>query len=136
LRHSNLGGLGPDVDVPESMRIDHVGFSRGGESLSLEIVTLSEYKPRTVDLNHLTEAKFGNINMAAPAGQSATLDDVNYLDLSFCLLNEQTDQPHEMGTFQMTFFDFDQGFEGNGAECLTLGGFSQYTLGSDNPDDS
>jgi len=41
-----------------------------------------------------------------------------------------------MGTFQMTSFDFDEGFEGNGAECLTLGGFPQYALGSDNPDDS
>ena len=38
-------------------------------------------------------------------------------------------------TFQMTFFDFDEGWEGNAKECLTLSGFTQYTLGS-NPDES
>ena len=39
MRHSNLGGIGPDVDVPKSIRIDNVGLSRGREPLSLESLT-------------------------------------------------------------------------------------------------
>ena len=130
MRHSNLGGIGPDVDAPHSIRIDNVGFSRGREPLSLEVVALNEYKANNIGLNRdLTRANFGNINMKAPGSGDGV--DAFYLDLSFCLLNERTSQPVEMGTFQMTFFDFDEGTDGNGAECLTLGGFSQYTLGSD-----
>ena len=103
LRHTNLAGIGPDFSEPQSMRLDNVGFSRSGQPLSLDIVVLNnhinKYEAHNSMNNVLSSAKFGNINLKAPHENDGV--DATYVDLSFCLLNQQTDEPHEMGSFQV-----------------------------------
>lgn len=64
LKHSNLGGLGPDFDQPKSIVFTKVFPYSDDRQLDLEITAASTYSPANESMNSLVDAPFGTVNVA------------------------------------------------------------------------
>ena len=120
LGHSNLGGVGPDANVPETILYKKVGTTAAGVPFDMQVRPLSPYAVNNADINRLTESGLAEINLRGPRkGQGLT---ETYVELEYCFLNGDTNgelktaaleatapgSPVTLSGFQLSFFDFDQ----------------------------
>ena len=115
LGHTNLGGVGPDRNVPETILYKKVGTTAAGMPFDMEVRKLSPYAANNADMNRLTEGGLAEINLRGPTRAQGLRE--TYVDLQFCFLNGDTagelklgapGEPVTLSGFQLTFFDFDQ----------------------------
>ena len=106
LGHSNLGGVGPDTNVPETILYKKVGTTAAGVPFDMQVRPLSPYAVNNADINRLTESGLAEINLRGPRkGQGLT---ETYVELEYCFLNGDTGSPVTLSGFHLSFFDFDQ----------------------------
>ena len=106
LGHSNLGGVGPDANVPMTILYKKVGTTAAGVPFDMQVRPLSQYAVNNAGVNRLTESGLAEINLRGPRkwqGLSET-----YVDLEYCFLSGDTSSPVTLSSFQLSFFDFDQ----------------------------
>lgn len=117
--HSNLGGLGPDFDKPESLLYNNV-FPASGEMVLLNITTRGPYEASKPSKNG-EEGAFGVVNIRTGTK----------VDLDFAFIDIHG-QPVELNhAYWITIYDFDQQKDGGGKEKVTVGGYEKYKLSSD-----
>mmetsp|Transcript_3524 Transcript_3524/g.8264 ORF Transcript_3524/g.8264 Transcript_3524/m.8264 type:complete len:312 (-) Transcript_3524:88-1023(-) len=114
VRHSNLGGLGPDGGE-KSLLLNNVVLAANGRSVDLRIRASSNYMPGHPDKNRIKNNSFGVINM--PSNTSS--------DFYFSLLDSGTNQLVAVDSFNLTIFDLDIGKDG-AVESVTVSDYSSY----------
>lgn len=122
LRHSNLGGLGPDTSSPQSIRFGNVASDRSSRPLDLVVTAVSSYAASNVALNRI-KGHFGVVNLKAPS-----VSGTSSVALRYCFVDAATSGEVVLDSFQLSFFDFDESFNGRQRECLTTSGFASYDL--------
>jgi len=106
LGHSNLGGVGPDKNVPETILYKKVGTTKLGVPFNMQVENLSPYAVNKAEINTLTASGLAEINLRGPEKGQGLAE--TFVALQFCFLNEVTGEPVTLSGFQLTFFDFDQ----------------------------
>ena len=106
LGHSNLGGVGPDKNVPETILYKKVGTTKLGVPFNMQVENLSPYAVNKAEINTLTASGLAEINLRGPEKGQGLAE--TFVALQFCFLNEVTGEPVKLSGFQLTFFDFDQ----------------------------
>jgi hypothetical protein len=116
--HNNLGGFGPDGGE-ESLRYTGLGTA-GDADIDLVVTATSEYASRRRDFSNGLSGKFGMISL--PIGDS--------VDLLFTFVDNATDQPYELDSFDITFFDLDSSSTSAGlySEEIIVGDWDSYAL--------
>ncbi|KAL1524168.1 hypothetical protein AB1Y20_019077 [Prymnesium parvum] len=121
---NNLGGFNPDE--PTGLIYGNVGFDAFTlRPFHLLITNTSSYRPWNLERNGLN-GEFGQINLDSPTEGNGEL--VNAVSLLMEFIDAQTLEPITLGRFRLSFFDFDEGLDGNGKECFSTRGFEQIQV--------
>ena len=104
--HSNLGGVGPDTNVPETILYKRVGTTAAGVPFNMQVRPLSPYAVNKASINRLTESGLAEINLEGPHKLEGLTE--TYVELEYCFINSDNGSPVTLRGFQLTFFDFDQ----------------------------
>ena len=125
--HSNLGGF--TTGVPPVLRFANVGLDPAtGRTVDLEVSNSSMYQPWNTAVNGLASGgRVGQINLEA-THQGEDPDTPRYVDLVFSFVDSASSAPVVLNRFEWSVLDFDQGLEGNGAECVSVQGYSSVQL--------
>ena len=95
------------------------------QTLDLEVTNSSDYRPFNQIRTGLN-GEFAQINMDSP--KSGTGEVVNYVTLLMRFLDAATGEPVVLDQFRMSFYDFDEGTDGNGRECFSTRGYSHIQV--------
>jgi len=110
---SNLGGQGPQFDLPSGLEFTNVAMY-GGENVNLHVDVIGgAYTPGNASRNGLIGG-IANINGACGSETR----------LQFQLTNSLTGSSVNVPRLCVSFLDLDTGISGNCAESITVGGFS------------
>lgn len=116
LAYANLGGLGPDVDVPHEIRFRDV-FGSGEDPTDLVITNISTYYP-------------GPTAPAAFLDKFLTFDVANDTSvvLSFAFIDSAGNKTHPPTQFTLGVYDLDTGAGGVNAEEIEVNRFINYRV--------
>ncbi|CAK0908570.1 unnamed protein product [Prorocentrum cordatum] len=118
--HSNLGGMGPQFQMPNELRYYGVGQTADGSPLDITFINTTEYVPRNTNWNNILGAT-ATVNLLV--GQSVTLKGEFVRNHTFC--SESPVRP------KITFCDVDH-FKDGENEIVLLDGISAvYTVDGD-----
>ncbi|KAK3265345.1 hypothetical protein CYMTET_25960, partial [Cymbomonas tetramitiformis] len=117
--HSNLGGVGPDLDAPKEIRYSEVAQAQDSSWLDLVVVNTSTFS--TTEGSSGKKNEFGRILVKYGS----------YVELTFSLVLSGTDTPAEPSTFYFSFSDLDTGNSGNNPEAVRAINFARYVLTDD-----
>jgi len=120
VKYANLGGLGPDHDVPRGIRygdVTKVMVNQVVRTVDLMITTTNKYVPCMAYRSGM-HGSFGTVNLANG-------EDVR---LIFSFIDAETDEKIAMPGFHFSFFDLDQGPADEAQEFLTTSGFNKVHL--------
>ena len=124
VKNNNLGGFDPLL--PATLLYGNVGTVQAtGQTLDLEVTNTSLYRPwRTIRTG--LNGEFAQINLDAP--KSGAGEELNYVTLLMRLLDASTGAPVVLDRFHMSFYDFDEGVDGNGRECFSTRGYTRIQV--------
>ncbi|CAK0857030.1 unnamed protein product [Prorocentrum cordatum] len=119
-RHSNLGGLGPQYDMPNELRFYGVGRTADGSPVDITFINTSMYVPRNTNWNNIFGAT-ATVNLLV--GQ--------YVNLKAEFVRNHTFCPETPVRPKITFCDVDH-YENGENEIVLLDGVSAvYTVDGD-----
>ena len=118
-RHSNLGGLGPDVGEPEELLINNVGTSAEGTPLNLRVTvdkTYSASDPSHSGIRGTERAqRVGVLNVEAPQSGVSSASP----EFIFTLIDSHTHETKALADFDLTIFGLTQQ-PGGGRKCVSV----------------
>jgi hypothetical protein len=124
--NNNLGGFDPAL--PKNLLYGNVGVLEAtGQTINIEVSNSSYYRPWRTIRNGLN-GEFAQINLDSPKEGSG--EQLNFVTLLIRFLDGATGALVVVDRVHMSFYDFDQGFDGNGRECFSTRDFSHIQLGS------
>ena len=127
--NNNLGGK-QSSDLPNDVELGPVGDDpKTGRSLNLRIVNTTTYIPFNVVRNGFTGVGIFQFNLAAPYWGAGI--ELAHVTLRFSLIYNDTGEPATLERFRFSFFDFDEGSEARGRECISSSGYRDVILYSD-----
>ena len=128
---SNLGGL-TNSSLPAYLRFSNVGTDPAtGRTVDLEVTNTSLYQAWNVERNGLADGgKLGQVNLEA-THQGEEPETPRYVDLKFSFVDALTDSPVVLSRFAWSVLDFDTGNNGNGAECVSVQGYSSVLFAAE-----
>ena len=115
--------------MPPALRFANVGVDPAtGRAVDLEVTNNTLYQPWNSANNGLASGgRIGQINLEA-THQGEDPDRPRYVDLVFSFVDSATSAPVMLSRFEWSVLDFDTGLEGNGAECVSVQGYSSVQL--------
>jgi hypothetical protein len=131
LKHSNLGGKGPQFDKPHTIRYTGLATLLDGTIVDLEISAESEYEPKRNERNGYDEQwvdgggeKFGNINFRSPMNKNTG----EYVDFKYTFKKAGTEEEVVLPRAFLTFYDFDMDGNEGIRECIQFRGITDVLL--------
>jgi len=113
--HSNLGGRGPDISLPRSLRYGEVCTIAGTTvDLVIEVADESTYMPSSPDAN----GNYGSFGIISLLPGTATSFKARFVQAG-------TDLEVHLAKFNLTFFDIDQP-NSFITEVVTVGGYREW----------
>ena len=99
-----------------------------GRTVDLEVTNSTPYSPWNLASNGLADGgMIGQVNLEA-THQGEDPANPRFVDLNFSFIDTTTDAPVLLSRFDLSVLDFDEGRNGNGAECVSVQGYSSLQL--------